>query len=363
MNYRLSTLHPTQTYDENFTEIVDINVKDPISAIILNLTVDNSSSIAPTAHALACLTKLELVDGSDVLFSLSGYEADALDWYCNHVTRSNWNAYLGGMACNRVLGINFGRYLWDPVLALDPTKFDNLQLKFTLAYQAGGITPANNKVTVLAALFDEKTVTPTGFLMAKEIKDYTMASNSHEYTDLPTDFVYRKLLVRCQYPGHEPGALLRSLKLSEDQDKRVIFDHRFTEIMRSMSQNSPMYHETILGIAMIAGNYQYCTPTERVFGTINRWESSVGAGETAFYDGDGGRCDVTSQSLDSNCQIDVQGWCPHGVYEIPFGLQGEIEDWFDVTKIGSLRADILSKTAASSDDSLQIFLQQLRNYA
>lgn len=363
MNYRLSTLHPKQTYTADVTEIIDINVADPISSIIIHLNVDNSSSIAPTAHALECLTKIELLDGSDVLFSLSGKEADALDWYCNFVTRNNWNAYLGGMDTDRILAINFGRYLWDPLLALDPKNFTNLQLKFTLDINAGGIAPVDNEVTIFACLFDQKTVTPQGFLMAKEIKDYTMASATHEYTDLPTDYPIRKLLFRCQYPGHEPNALINTLKLSEDQDKRVVFDHKLNNIIKCVTENSPMYHETILCIAQTAGNYAYITPTARVFGTISTWASAVGAGELAFYDGDGGRIDVTSETADSNVQVDVQGWLPHGVFEIPTGLQNEIDDWWDVTKIGSLRADILSMTAASSDDSLQIFLQQLRNYA
>ena len=362
MNYRMSTLHPKQTYGDDVTEIIDINVADPISALILHINVDNSSSIAPTAHALECLTKVEILDGSDVLFSLTGKEMDALDWYCNFVTRNNWNAYLGGMDTDRILAINFGRYLWDPLLALDPKKFTNLQLKFSLDIDAGGIAPVDNEVEIWLALFDEKEVAPTGFLMAKEIKDYTMASSTHEYTDLPTDYPYRKLLLRCQSPGHEPNALIRNLKLSEDQDKRVIFDHRVNNIIKCFTANAPMYHESILTIAMIAGNYAYCTPTARVFGTVNRWESSVGAGETAFYDGDGGRIDLTSQSLDSNVQVDVQGWLPHGVFEIPMGLQQDIDDWYDVTKIGSLRADILSMGAADNTDSVQIFLQQLRNY-
>lgn len=363
MFYRLATLHPEQSYNADKTEIIDINVADPISSIIFLLKVGNTASAAPTAHALACLTKIELIDGSDVLFSLNGYETDALDWYNNFVTRSNWNAYLNGMDTDRIIGINFGRYLWDPLLALDPTKFNNLQLKFSLDIDAGGCAPDENTITVLACLFDQKTITPQGFFMSKEIKNYTMGSATHEYTDLPTDYAYRKLLVRCMTAGAEPGARLNTIKLSEDQDKRVILDHKFSEVMRSLSMNSPMLHETILGYISQAGNYGYCTPTSRVFGTVSEWRSSVSLGDVAFYDGDGGRFDVTSKDSGGNVQVDVQGWLPHGVYEIPFGRQDLIEDWFDVSGVGSLIIDILSKSGASASNSCQIFLQQLRGYA
>jgi len=363
MNYRMSTLHPAQTYTADKTEIIDINVADPISAIIFHLNVDNVGNVAPNNHALACLTKLELVDGSDVLFSLSGLEADALDWYHNGVTRSNWNAYRDGMNTDRILAINFGRYLWDPILALDPTKFTNLQLKFTLDIDAGGCAPENNTVRIYAALFDQKTITPEGFLMAKEIKDYAMGSATHEYTDLPTDYPYRKLLLRCQSHDHEPTALLSNLKLSEDQDKRVVFDHSPDEIIRNIMTHSPMYHETILCYAGASALDFFCTPTTRVFGTLTTWGQACILGELAFYDGDGGEFSTICATSSGNVQADVQGWLPHGVYDIHCGLQNEIEDWWDVTKIGSLRADILSAATAASTESVQIFLQQLRKYA
>lgn len=363
MKYRLSTLHPSQSYAANKTEVIDVNVADPISSIVIGLTVGNTASAAPTAHALACLTKIELVDGSDVLFSLNGFEADALDWYCNGVQRSNWNAYLSGMDTNRFIGLNFGRYLYDPILALDPKKFTNLQLKFSLDYDAGGCAPDENVVEIWANLFDEKKVDPIGFLMAKEVKDYPGNGATHEYTDLPVDYPFRKLLIRAHAHGHEPGALLNNLKLSEDQDKRVIFDHRFSQIFRNLAGRTPIYAESIIGYVATAGAYGYCTPTSRVNGICQRWASSVGAGECAFYDGDGGRFDVTSETANSNMQVELKGWLPHGVWDVPFGDQQDIEDWFDVTKIGSLRADILGRSAIDSGDSVQLFIQQLRKYA
>ena len=60
--------------------------------------------------------------------------------------------------------------------------------------------------------------------------------------------------------------------------------------------------------------------------------------------------------------VQVEGWCPHGAIEIPFGLQDDPADWYDVTKLGSLRLDILSKSGRTSADTVQIFLQQLRKY-
>ena len=363
MNYRLTTLHSLQTYSADKTEVIDINVKDPISMILVHLAVYGNGDV-PTAHPISCLTKIEIVDGSDVLFSLSGCEAAALDYYHNNgLIRSPWNTYLNNTWTDQFIGLNFGRYLWDTELALDPSKFSNLQLKLTLDIDAGGNAADQNRLRVQAAVFDEKAVTPSGFLMQKEIKSYPMSSLSHEYSDLPTDYPYRKFLMRCLTPGTEPRGLVRNVKISEDMDKRVILNHGTEEIMRSIAMMTPKVREHWFFPIDSSNRYLYCTPTTRVAAFANVWAESISAGDIALYDGDGGRLKTIAATGAQNVQILVEGWCPHGCWEIPLGLQNEIEDWYDVTKIGSLVADIESRSAAASTDSVEIFLQQFRKYA
>ena len=362
MNHRLTQIFPQKSYSADFTENIDIDVADPISQLIIELCVTNVGSIAPTAHAIACLSKIEIVDGSEVLFSLSGYQAEAVDIYHNKMIRSNWNPYLDGMDVQRFIGINFGRKLWDPVLAFVPAAFKNPQLKLTLDINAGGNAPVSNKLRVWAAMFDQKAVTPMGFLMHKEIKNYNMGSASHEYTDLPRDYPYRKLFLRAQSAGTEPGQLIDKLKLYEEEGKRIIIDTELPDAILRTIANSPMLTEILYGYVGTSSTNGFCTPTTRVVGSAQRWALTAGAGEIAFYDGDGGRFKVIAATAASNMQAKVSGWLPHATYELPFGDQDDIDDWFDVSKIGSLKADILS-LAGGSGVACQLFLQQLRKYA
>jgi hypothetical protein len=362
MNYRLSTLFERKAYSADATEVIDINVKDPISQLIIELAANITDDTAITAHAIACLKKIELVDGSDVLFALSGYEAEAVDWYHNHVIRSPWDIYMGWGETQRFIGINFGRYLWDPILSFDPTKFRNPQLKLTIDIDAGGAVPNQNRLAVWAAMFDQKTVTPAGFLMHKEIKDYTMASASHEYTDIPTDYPIRKMFVRSQYPEVEPGQIINTIKLSEDQDKRIIFDHQAEQILRTMAYMSPPIQEHIHARVAVAATHIYCTPTARCYAIGTELGDTSGSGNIATTMGDGGRFHAYAETAQKYAQFFVRGWLPHGTYELPFGNPEDIEDWFDVTKVGSLKADILSVSGITSSYSTQIFLQQLRKY-
>ncbi len=360
MNYRLSTLFARKAYTVDATEVIDINVADPISQLIIELSTLNVGDVA-TAHAIACLKKVEVVDGSDVLFSLSGYEAEAVDIYHNKVMRSNWNAYLTTLGVQRFLGINFGRKLWDPLLAFDPKKFNNPQLKISLDIDAGGNAPSTNYLQVWAALFDEKVINPVGFLMHKEVKDYAMAVSAHEYTDLPIDYPYRKLFVRQQTAGTEPCQHIDNIKLSEDQDKRIIFDHTPADLLRTIAAVNPQLIEQIMFAGTAAGVNVFTTVSERATATFAKWAAAVGTLPYASLGSAGGRMVVYSGSSENGVAI-VAGFVPHGTYEVPFGDQGDPEDWFDPSALRALKLDVKATAGALSTDSVQVFLQQLRRY-
>jgi hypothetical protein len=362
MNYRLSTVFGKKNYSADMTEIIDLDMQDPISQLLIELDVLNVGNVAPTAHAIACLTKIEIVDGSDVLYSLNGYEAEAVDIYHNKRIRSNWNPYFDGNAVQRFIGINFGRWLWDTELAFNPKNFKNPQLKLSLDINAGGNVPVQNSLTVWANMFDEKSVNPMGFLMHKEIKNYIATASGHEYTDLPTDFPYRKFLLRCQKAGTEPCQILDSFKLSEEQDKKIIWNHALEEISRNLAQEHPMLTEILYGWVNNSSTYGYCTPTVRTVGNVNHWHTAAGSGEIAFYDGDGGRFKVIAATAAALFNAHVSGWAPHATYDFPFGNQADMDDWFDPSGIGSLKADILALAGIAGTETVQLFLQQLRPY-
>lgn len=362
MNYRLSTVMAQKAYTADTTEIIDLKMIDPVSQLIIELNANITNDTAITAHVIACLSKIEIVDGSDVLFSLSGYEAEAVDWYHNHNLNSPWDIYMGWGETSRYIRLNFGRYLWDRDLAFDPKQFKNPQLKLTLDINAGGGVPTTNRLRVWAALFDERDISPMGFLMHKEIKNYSRVASAHDYTDLPTDYPYRKLLVRCQKAGTEPGQLISNLKLSEDQDRRIIMDEAFDNILRTIAMQSPPIEEHIHARVNTAATYIYCTPTTRCYAVGTEQGATSGSGAIATEMGDGGRFPAIAATAQKYAQFFVRGWAPHGAYEIPFGLQDDIEDWYDVARVGSLKADITAAAAAVTTDTVQIFLQQLRKY-
>jgi len=363
MNYRLATILARESQAADTTKVIDLKLKDAVSQFIVIYEPYNSASGTPTAHPARCVTKIELVDGSDVLFALSGVEAQAADFYHRKEEPANHLIYLPTMYAEEVYNLNFGRHLLDPELAFDPSKFDNPQLKITLDIDAGGSTVTLGYLTVLAMIFDEKAVTPIGFLMHKEIKDYALGAGTHEYTDLPTDFPYRKLFARIQKYGTGTEYCFTNIKLTEDNDRRIPVNHTISQIIKAMVGQTRPYQEFLLSEGSTTAFYTYCTPAYWPTSQATQWRPTPSAALTAVYEGDGGRLQVRQQTATSNLQILVTGWCPHGAIEIPFGLQAIIDDWYDVTNLGSLLLDITAGSGMASTDSCQVFLQQMRKYA
>lgn len=362
MNYRLATVLDREQHTANTTKVIDLDLIDPVSQMIIIYEATNGASGLVTAHPANCISKIELVDGSNVLYSLSGMEAQAVDWYHNKQEPVNHLIYLPTMNSEEVFNLNFGRWLFDPVLAFDPKKFTNPQLKITIDIDGGGTNVAGGYLTVLAQIFDEKVVTPTGFLMHKEIKDYALGAGTHEYTDLPTDYAFRKLFARIQKYGTGADYSFDTIKLSEDNDKRIPFNHTIAQILRAMVGRTRPYHEWILNEAAPTGKYSYCTPSYWPTFTATMWEGTASTMTVAILEGDGGRLKYDMADGQGNLQIHALGWCPHGTIEIPFGVQEDLADWYDVSKIGKLKLDIKSASGMSSSESCQIFLQQHRAY-
>lgn len=360
MNHRfIEILAPTALVDEQVIE-VDLDMADPISELILNCAVVNGADAQTTEHNILCFKKIEITDGSEVIYSLDGPEMQALDIYHSGIhPRGGASTYLNTCTARYPIAISFGRYLWDEQLAFDPKKFRNPKLKVTFDLDLGGMNVSAGQLSVDAALFDEKVISPTGFLMTKEIKRWSIAATSHEYTDLPTDYPFRKLLLQGRLGDVTPDTIFDNIKLATDQDKKVILNDDFTNLMWGIGRENAYIRETWLGRGDAAVATQiHITPTYDVQSVGSTWMIHAKGQGIAVYLGDGGLLRYWG-TVATNAVIHSAGWAPHGTLCIPFGKQDVIEDWFDVRGIGSLKLDV---TSGNADAVQKLFVQQYRNY-
>jgi len=358
MDYRINKFYSRTQHTADGTVVIDLNIKDVISSIVLTIEGLNATAnmIAPLTRALS---KIELVDGADVLFSLNGEEAEALDWY-NHGGRfrANYNYQMNGGTCKRFIGINFGRFLWDQLYGFDPKRFNNPQLRVTLDSGAGANTCATLHLTAHANIFDTEPSGLRGFFMSKQLKQWTMAGNAHNYTDLPLDYPYRGLFLRAALAGTESNQCVANIKLSEDQDKRILFDDDPFILYSTLLADLPKVKEAYFFATAASERLMFIAATSGVTAVSAQWAAVAATKSNAFYDGDGGALKTICDSVGMNSQVIVEGYIPHAVFKLPFGNPQTPEDWYDVRGIGNLKADITGGAAAQG----YLFLEQVRSY-
>jgi len=359
MNHRfLELLALTGLVDEQIVT-VDLDMQDPISELILDLRVTHGIAASSTEHNMACFKKIEIIDGSDVLESFDGLEMQALDIYNSGIhPRGGWFHYLQGIPSDAQIAISFGRYLWDEELAFDPKRFSNPKLRVTFDLKLGGCNVASGEMSVMAALFDEKVISPTGFLMTKEIKRWSAGLTAHEYTDCPTDYPYRKMFLQGRLATIPPHWIFANIKLASDQDKKVILNGEFRDLMFGIGRENAYIRETVNQQIRANLDATSITPTMDVMSSVNGWEGAIAAMDCATWHGGGGSLNRIASGV-GNAVMTLGGWAPHGTLCIPFGKQDVIADWFDVRGIGSLKLDVTSGNAAAVQ---KLFIQQYRSY-
>jgi len=360
MKHRFVTIRALETgIAAAAVRTIDLNMLDPISEILIWHSTNMGNYVANTGHPMQNILSVEIIDGSDVLFSLEGTEMQALDIYHSGIyPRAGEYHLLSGLSVDMQIAINFGRYLWDEELALDPSKFLNPQLKITYAPTLLGQAPTTCELRVNAALFDEKEISPSGFLMTKEIKQWAATAASHQYTDLPIDYPYRKLFIQNRINSYDPRVTIGNIKLSSDQDKKVIINHNAWDILMGLGRENAYIEDVITFPAAAAIRDFNCTATAGVQGAACEFDTAGVAGDIGFIHAGGGFWQAFAEAA-GNAQAILKGWAPHGALCIPFGKQGVIDDWFNVGSVGHLLLDV---TDGSAHGQTKVYVQQYRTY-
>lgn len=356
MKYRTSTIFPLESLGTSGTRIENLNVKDPISRLFFyfKYTTGAAARIAPEPDIF---DKIELVDGSDVLFALSGTELVAAHFYEGYPMLGITAANIQSTEDWGEMYYDFGRFKNDPLFAFDPLKFRNPQLKVTWNVARCEANATACSLEIVAECFDEKTISPVGFMQTKEIHSYTPSASAYEYIDLPTDQVIRKLYFQAKKFGSTTSQMLTEAKLSEDNDKRIPFDLTYIDWANMNAMDFGMLSQNTW---FTAGGQ-----TDYVYGAACWFESPTIINTTAGRAIYGHTMSNGLYSFISSTTTDIgtgyiNGTRPYGVYCFPFGDQKDPEDWYDATKVGSLRLRALWGTVTSAKGNT--ILQQVRKY-
>ncbi|MCK9598667.1 MAG: hypothetical protein M0R06_06475 [Sphaerochaeta sp.] len=329
MKYREALLLPAEDVGEAGVKTIDIDIDKPISRIEITFKTTKASQ-GMSAGAPANIPKIQLVDGSKPLHSLSGYESQALAYYSRPGRVLDHGQHISTLSEVDIYPIDFGRWLWDPLLAFDPKRFSNPQLKIQYDEDVSDTSVTENALEVWAHIFDEKDVSPMGFLSAVEHHAYTCGSeNSYEHVMLPEDRPIRQMLVRAYRDGYEPWTTIDEARLDEGSLDRIPWEYNDLEMFyRRMKAVWPMIVQQFSFIADTGALTFYVAPTDYYSGFLG---AGLAATTELFHSGassKGGKLGIDA-SANTNALGLVFGWLPWHCYQFPMGQKDDPDDWYD----------------------------------
>jgi len=359
MNYRKYELLAAEDISTATTKTIDLRGLDPISRINIQTKQTHSNSILMNGHVAEIIQKVQIIDGSTVLFDATGQVLQAQDFYQGRETQMNlFHDDLEKWArCN--FTINFGRKLFDPELGFDPSKFNNPQLKITHDYtQSGDGAPTAQTLRVEVDIWDQKVPSLIGFLQFQEIFSKALVASGTEYIDLPLDYPIRSFMFQSLFASRRPPFQLDNLKLTENNGKRVVMEDSLAELLPNLP-TFKLYTENIQHLTALGLYNIFCTPA---FHATLRGHCKNLDDDIYFQPNDGGRIQLGCGAATQEAIFTVSGYCPHGAVSFPFGDQMNMDDWYDVTALEKLQLKLVASQYATNGNEQRIMVEQLRKY-
>jgi len=361
---RLATIQAPMDLGATGTRVMDIDAQGQISAIDIRWRCTNVTVSVMLNWIFACISKIEVVDGSKVLASLSSAELFALDYYNNGKLPHYYAGMAVGAPFEFAARLNFGRYLWDKEFALRPEMYNNLQLRVTWDEDACNTGVVVNSFAAYAHVDD----TPAdggayGFLLTKEVKTFAMAGAAHEYTKLPVDGDHRLTMVYGYSADHDVSDLIDNFKLDMNSGSTVIHDQSVED---NIILSDKIAVEQIVGCGdeVVTAKDIYSCFGEKNRLTIEYDATAHVTAQTLFALGiyTGPFCNMAA-SVDIQADFyKVQGSVPGCCVPIFHGDPSDPESWMKVSTSDELRADILGLAASDNGDTCAIVTQQLVRY-
>lgn len=356
MNYRRATLYAQESATTPKEETIDIEIEDIISRIQVKFNWTNNGHDA-TAHPAKQIKTVKIVDGSEVLTQLSGQQIEAMMFYETGIPRHYELEYRNDCEGRSVYDIYFGRKLYDTLLAFNPTRFKNPQLKIDHDKALGGSAPDAATLEVYADVFDERKLSPIGFLMNKQYHSYAPSASAWERIELPADYPIRRLYFMGTVADLWWDNIFSKFKIQEENSKRVPLELDAYDVMQLNISKYGMYTEGFVGTtSSVAAHNWYITPHE----VAQTMLSGIGSGSNPFTDSEkvGGYVSINTSAIIAFRAL-VAGPIPHGVIPFDCGDPEDINDWWDLSRKGTCKFEV---QATGSPGTLTAYLvtQQLR---
>jgi hypothetical protein len=358
----------TQSSDAS-TKTIDLDLVDPVTALYIEAEAVNGTTSNEDNFISDALTKIEIVDGSEILAMLTMHELEAMHFYKLGKVPVLFPSEWASGTQRHGAYLLFGRRLYDPEYAIDFTKFKNPQLKLTWNLAAmrtidttTSFATGTLKLTAVAKIMEG--MSPPGkYLMDKELLSFTSSSTSgaEERKELPTDLVFRMLMTRHYVEPCEIDYITSDLKLTADADKFVAFNRKVKQLdAEALSRfgDQVILHPTVRatggvvrGLTTKETHYRFWPSISTQFTDFVHTLEFSGAVTLETQTPAGGSAGTR------RLWSEERGHALHGTLPLPFGDMDDPASWFDPTTFKKLE---LIFTSGGTAGSCAIVAEQVR---
>ncbi len=249
MYLKYNRAYKTKALTNNSTDSLELQESGIVTALNMVFSALSAASIEANnkARIIDHLPTIEVTDGgTDKMFSLTGQELKALDFYTFREVPHETAPLYGGFTQRTNVIVPFGDYVGDPRHALDLSQWDEVDLEITndatTAMWAAGALNVDLQVITL----EDLAAKPASYYKHYEWRNgKPSADGQHVYHDLPTKDRIRRYFIQTDPdlnatgdPVNDPSADANNIKFTFRQESEVVWDHRPKDIMR---MNSVIY--------------------------------------------------------------------------------------------------------------------------
>ena len=361
------TLLANKNVANSGVEYVDIDVDQPITEITVKFSGTNhSGAVNPNVNPWRNVTRLSLVDGANVLWSLPGPLPAAAHAFTFGKLPFHLIDEGKSQEQQAHFPIRFGLFVGDEQKAFDPKRFTNPQIKVEWnlavpnAVGSGGYLTNYGYLAAYARVM-EGAPRPSHYIMWKDIESITGGGSGYDYVDLPVDHPYRKIMLHAWKTRTTAPSVISTVKLSKNVEAVVYYDMSTWELVRLMAD---WYKPVHLFREMVVKNDDQRESYMGVFG-----KGIIGTSNGAYVHScdswDGGslyhRVIITSSGAAQTSEVygacNQWGVTPMNCFCLPMGIVDDPSDFLAFLNTDKLR---LRLGDAASGSTMTVAIEQLR---
>lgn len=359
MKVRDHYLAKAQTLTDSGTVTIPLTKGMKIQDIRIKVGATNGATSNTVGKLCGLVSKIEILDGSDVWHSVSMREEQAINCYQNYLMPRKELSGGAGVVIFEESIVCFGRWFRDRDFYLDTSRLSNPQLRITYAFAVSataGIATGTGTLSAIARLIEDGAPPYKGCVMAKELKSWTTAASGDESTLLPTDWPYVALLISALKTTVDPTTILTNIKLQRDAGRFTDVDMTGVDLAGHNVNEYGYFEESFRPLKDTAATW-----LADLFYKTGAWYEVAGATGKAIATTVTGESIVsaftTGETVDL-MTLKVRGAMPHAAWYLPIGNGKDPDDFLSVQGLSELKLILTQGVASAAGTIVSLQVRQ-----